>query len=371
MDDYHDYLHCSLTVSHFELQLTLTPFSLLLQAFQLNRPSSDFFHYEFNDDRVIQELTNSFCMKKLELYKVLKNSNVKNHDIVYTISTDGVLSYQCRIYFPIQKTILFTINMVKNDEINETGKARANLAILNRKIMQLEKTLEDRFAEQKENDEEEEEPALKPGGEGEIGQNPLKKIQEIKKSTQIEKKARSKKSCNNQTLSMGGNREESRVPGGFSPNFNSHFFDFSEHARKVRRNGGERGVLKTVWGDRFISKAGIQSFLIRIEEEGKGIGRWKGMIGVGGIEFLGESIGRRKGVYQMGEGVIWFDESEFEIANEIYKGDVIKVKVDVERKEVVWEKEGRRISRIKMGSDCADYYVIVGMRNEGEAVTLL
>ena len=139
----------------------------------------------------------------------------------------------------------------------------------------------------------------------------------------------------------------------------------------MRRNGGEKGVLKTVWGDRFISKIGIQSFLIRIEEEGDGIGRWKGMIGVGGIEFLGESIGRRRGVYQMGEGIIWFDESEFEIANEIYKGDVIKVKVDGERKEVVWEKEGRRISRVKMGSDCADYYVIVGMRNEGEAVTLL
>lgn len=376
MDDHHDYLHCSLTISQFELQLTLTPFSLLLQAFQLNQPSSDFYYYELNDDRVIQDLTSNFCMKKLELYKILKNSNFKKHDIVYTISAEGNLYYQCRIYFPIQKTIIFNIKMLRNNEINEVGKARANLAILNKKILQLEKKLENRLEKEREveNEEEEEEEGREEGrGEDEEeveGQSLFKKPQGVQKSKENEKLVTQKKNGRDQAYS-GRTKVEGRVPGGFSPNFNSRFFDFSEHERKVRRNGEESGFLKTAWGDRFIKKVGIQSFLIRIEEEGRGVGGWRGVIGVGGIEFLGENVGRRKGAYQMGGGVIWFDESEFEISNEICKGDVIKVKVDGERREVVWEKEGRRVSRVKMGRECADYYVIIGMRNEGEAVTFL
>lgn len=313
-----DYLQQTFQYSDFDIHIHQSPLSLRIQAF--HRPSARFLALEVFSDTETAQLTNDFCQTKADLYRILIQSLSKENKSIHFIldSNTNKIIYQCNLRFPIEKTVSFELQL-REFELDNENKLRLNLANLQNKLDLLEKLM----------------------------------VQ--KKITETE-------------------TDLNRVGLTFSDCFNTNYYNFINENKSIQRNERDSGEVISIWSSRNIKTKGKQCFCLKIDEINENFNFCHLKIGIGKIEYLGNTITNGLGNYSIGNDKIWFDNSEYSIANIFMKGDEIKVIIDFEKKKIRWEKNGEKIIAITMGDIMEeDYqmYAVVSLRFQGETVSFI
>lgn len=304
--------------SGFEIYLTNELHLFRIQAF--DHGLSLLFQLEVKADKEISILTNDLCKSKGDLYKVLSQafSQPSSKSIICNIDHKGVLHYQCSLLFPIEKTISFEILLEKTD-VSDIKLAEMHIASLAHQVGLLEKQFK-----------------LKEDAEACFSDN--------------------------ENLSLS-----------FSNTFNNKAFFFSNDNKTIIRNKEYNGQFVSVWGDRFLKRHGKQAFEVKIEAINENFNHSLAIIGVNKIDYMGNTVYKSMGCYNLTKEKVYFEGCEFNIGAVFFKGDIIKVIVDFQKEEVSWFQNNERITTVKFFKDEEDFdlYPVVTLKYENESVSFL
>lgn len=302
--------------------LSFGPFNILMkvslsfyiQVFD-NRTSKVFVRELLNQE--ISELTQNLCVSNQELYTLFLTAftnKTKNSEI--TISEAGILSYKCSINFPIDRNYHFYIELCEK-ETSDLQKLSFQIKKVGSKLIDLQEILQGKFAY---------------------------------------------------------DSKEENYQGIFSMTLNSGYYTFSNQYKTVTRNLNDNKVYKTIWGNRALEKQRTQAFSIKIEKLHSGVYCLYGFIGVGLSIHHGLNIFNCKGAYTVTNAKAFMDGKETAMNDFLFQGDIIKVAVDFEKKEVKWFRNNQQIFFITLSSEDLrnfDIYPIISLSLFNETVSFI
>lgn len=303
-----------ITFGPFDIILTTVSLSFSIQAFD-NRNSKVFLLELKNPE--IADLTQNLCTSQQELAALLSAGFLnKKQNSEISISQTGLLAYQCKITFPIERIYCFEMQL-KEQEITEIQKLDLQIKKVGSKLAFLQ--------------------------------------QNLKEKTKILLK-------------------ETLYQGAFSMILNSGYYSFSNHYRSVKRNFNDVKSFKTVWGNKPFEKKGQQAFVVNIERINSDFDCLYGYIGVCYGLHHGLNIYNSKGAFCITNGKATIDGKEVIMNDFLFQGDFIKVIVDYDGEEIKWVRNGVTIFKIGlMGEDLKKYelFPVISLSNVGETVVLI
>lgn len=303
-----------ITYGPFDIIMDIRSIFFHIQVFD-NR-TSKIFSLELSNDEITQ-ITQNLCNSHQELFALFLsglNNKTKNSEI--SISENGVLTYKCVLTFPIDRIYKFEINM-KETEISELQKLEFQIKKLGSKLTAIQNLLTDK----------------------------------------------------NKII-----MREEPYQSNFSMVLNSGYYSFSSQYRTITRNLNDPKTFKTVWGSKYFEKKKQQSFSIKIEKINPEFDILNAYIGIGYSLHHGLNIFNCKGAYCVTNGRASVDGKEVLMNDFLFWGDIIKVVVDFEKKEVKWMRNNLKIFAVGLiGEEVENYeiYPIVSLANFGESVSLV
>jgi len=298
----------------FDLIIDIRSLFFHIQVFD-NR-SSKIFSRELSNEE-ITDLTQNLCNSHQELYSLYVSgltNKTKNSEI--SISEKGVLSYKCTLTFPIDRVYKFDLELHET-EMSELEKLEFQIKKLGSKLTTLQNLMSEK---------------------------------------------------NKITM-----REEN-YHNGFSMVLNSGYYSFANHYKSITRNMNDNKIAKTVWGKKALEKKMQQSFSIKIEKINSEVDNLYAFIGIGYSLHHGLNIFNCKGAYCITNGKACIDGKEILMNDFLFLGDVIKVILDFERKEVIWFRNNLKIFNVGLiPEEVINYeiYPIVSLSYFNETVSFI
>ncbi len=303
-----------LTFGPFDILMGTISLSFYIQIFD-NR-SSKVFIQEFSNNQII-ELTQNLCNCHQELYTLLWSgfeNKTKNSEV--TITETGVINYKCIISFPIDRVYKFELKL-QEKEISDLQKLDFQIKKLGAKLTNLQQSMH-----------------------------------------------------NKNKLVL----KEEDYQGGFSMILNSGYYSFTNQYKTITRNLNDNKLFKTVWGSKALDKRLQQTYSIKLDKINPEVDCLYACIGIGYSLHHGLNIYNCKGAYCITNGKAFIDGKEVFVNDFLFGGDVIKVVVDFEQREVKWLRNGFQIfyvGLIQEEIEAYDIYPIVSLSLFTESVSFV